>query len=287
MNKTAEEKRRVLGTLIKEPVCHIAPSCNDGIQARLVEWLGFPLVHISGSGQHRSLGFADAGLLTLTEMINRAREIADAVDIPIVSDAETGYGNAVNVARAMREFERAGVAAIHIEDQMTPKRAGHEGFDVGLISKAEFVAKIKACVDARRDPNLLIIARSEAKDSLQERLDRTQACIEAGADASWVSARTEEEVKAYAKLGKPLVGVPPRQVMPLQRWGELGGRVGCIPTVLQVAALHGMRQCLEELKANGTEARYFKETAGIEDTRKWYANLGNAELKEMEKKYGY
>jgi len=287
MEKTAREKRKALGALIKEPVCHIAPSCNDGIQARLVEWLGFPLVHISGSGQHRSLGFADAGLLTLTEMVNRVREISDAVDIPVVSDAETGYGNAVNVARAMREFERAGVAAIHIEDQMTPKRAGHEGFDVGLISKAEFVAKIKACVDSRRDENLLIIARSEAKDSLQERLDRTQACIEAGADASWVSARTEDEVKAYAKLGKPLVGVPPRQVMPLQRWGELGGRVGCIPTVLQVAALHGMRQCLEELKANGTEARYFKETPGIEDTRKWYANLGNAELKELEKKYGY
>lgn len=287
MEKTANEKRKALSALLKEPVCHIAPSCNDGIQARLVEWLGFPLVHISGSGQHRALGFADAGLLTLTEMVNRAREIADAVDIPIVSDAETGYGNAVNVARAMREFERAGVAAIHIEDQMTPKRAGHEGFDVGLITKAEFVAKIKACVDARRDENLLIIARSEAKDSLQERLDRTQACIEAGADASWVSARTEEDVKAYAKLGKPLVGVPPRQQMSLQRWGELGGRVGCIPTVLQVAALHGMRQCLEELRSNGTEARYFKETPGIEDTRKWYTNLGNEELKELEAKYSY
>jgi 2-methylisocitrate lyase-like PEP mutase family enzyme len=129
MEKTANEKRQALSALLKEPVCHIAPSCNDGIQARLVEWLGFPLVHISGSGQHRALGFADAGLLTLTEMVNRAREIADAVDIPIVSDAETGYGNAVNVARAMREFERAGVAAIHIEDQMTPKRAGHEGFE--------------------------------------------------------------------------------------------------------------------------------------------------------------
>jgi 2-methylisocitrate lyase-like PEP mutase family enzyme len=134
---------------------------------------------------------------------------------------------------------------------------------------------------------LLIIARSEAKDSLQERLDRTQACIEAGADASWVSARTEEDVKAYAKLGKPLVGVPPRQQMSLQRWGELGGRVGCIPTVLQVAALHGMRQCLEELRSNGTEARYFKETPGIEDTRKWYSNLGNKELKELEAKYSY
>jgi 2-methylisocitrate lyase-like PEP mutase family enzyme len=219
-------------------------------------------------------------------MIERAREIADAVSIPIVSDAETGYGNAVNVVRAVREFERTGVAAIHIEDQMTPKRAGHEGFDVGLVSKTEFVNKIKAAVDTRRDRHLVIIARSEAKDSLQERLDRTQACIEAGADAAWVSARSEDDILAYAKLGKPLVGVPPRQVMSLERWGELGGRVGCIPTILQVAALHGMRQCLEELRESGTEADYFKRMPGIEETRKWYTGLGNEELKALEKKYG-
>lgn len=287
MDPTAGEKRQALKKMLAEPACHIAPSCNDGIQARLVEWLGFPLVHISGSGQHRALGFADAGLLTLTEMVNRAREIVDAVNVPIVSDCETGYGNAVNVTRAVREFEKAGVAALHIEDQMTPKRAGHEGFDVGLVSREEFVNKIKAAVDARRDQNLLIIARSEAKDSLQERLDRTRACIEAGADAAWVSARSEDDIKAYAKLGRPLVGVPPRQVMPLPRWGELGGRVGCIPTVLQVAALHGMRQCLEELRTSGTEAAYFKNTSGIEETRKWYTNLGNDELKALEKKYGY
>jgi 2-methylisocitrate lyase-like PEP mutase family enzyme len=242
-------------------------------------------VHISGSGQHRSLGFADAGLLTLTEMINRAREIVDAVDIPIVSDAETGYGNAVNVVRTVREFERAGVAAIHIEDQMTPKRAGHEGFDVGVVSKEEFVAKIKAAVDTRRDQGLVVIARSEVKDSLPQRLERLQACAEAGADAVWVSGRSEDDIRAYAKLGKPMVGVPPRQVMTIERYGELGGRVGCIPTVLQVAALHGMRQCLEELKRSGTEARYMKETPGIEDTRQWYGNLGNKELKELEKKY--
>jgi 2-methylisocitrate lyase-like PEP mutase family enzyme len=287
MELTATEKRKALRKMIEEPICHLAPSCNDGIQARLVEWLGFPLVHISGSGQHRSLGFADAGLLTLTEMIDRAREIVDAVNIPIVSDAETGYGNAVNVVRAMREFEKSGVAAIHIEDQMTPKRAGHEGFDVGLVSKSEFVNKIKAAVDTRHDENLVIIARSEAKDSLQERLDRTQACIEAGADAAWLSARSEDDIKAYARLGKPLVGVPPRGLMTVDRWGELGGRVGCIPTVLQVAALHGMRQCLEELRKNGSEAGYFKNTPGIDDTRKWYSSMGNAELKELEKKYGY
>jgi 2-methylisocitrate lyase-like PEP mutase family enzyme len=287
MEPTVAEKCKVLRKMLSEPTCHIAPSCNDGIQARLVEWLGFPLVHISGSGQHRSLGFADAGLLTLTEMINKAREIVDAVNLPIVSDCETGYGNAVNVTRAVREFEKAGVAALHIEDQMTPKRAGHEGFDVGLISREEFVNKIKAALDTRHDENLIIIARSEAKDSLQERIDRVSACCEAGADAVWLSARTEDEIKAFAKIGKPMVGVPPRQLMPLSHWGELGGRVGCIPTVLQVAALHGMRQCLEELKRSGTEAAYFKQTPGIEDTRKWYANLGNAELKELEKKYGY
>jgi 2-methylisocitrate lyase-like PEP mutase family enzyme len=287
MEPTAEEKRQSLKKMLDEPQCHIAPSCNDGIQARLVEWLGFPVVHISGSGQHRSLGFADAGLLTLTEMVNKAREIVDAVNIPIVSDCETGYGNAVNVTRAVREFEKAGVAALHIEDQMTPKRAGHEGFDVGLISREEFVNKVKAALDTRRDQNLVIIARSEAKDSLQERIDRVSACCEAGADAVWLSARTEDEIKAFAKIGKPMVGVPPRQIMPLSRWGELGGRIGCIPTVLQVAALHGMRQCLEELRKSGTEAAYFKQTPGIEDTRKWYANLGNAELKELEKKYGY
>ena len=287
MEPTAAEKRQALKTMLAEPLCHIAPSCNDGIQARLVEWLGFPLVHISGSGQHRTLGFADAGLLTLTEMVNKAREIVDAVNIPIVSDCETGYGNAVNVTRSVREFEKAGVAALHIEDQMTPKRAGHEGFDVGLVSREEFVNKIKAALDTRRDQNLCIIARSEAKDSLQERIDRVSACCEAGADAVWLSARTEDEIKAFAKLGKPMVGVPPRQIMTIERYGELGGRVGCIPTVLQVAALHGMRQCLEELKRNGTEARYFKETAGIEDTRKWYTGLGNKELKEVEAKYGY
>ncbi len=287
MELNATEKRQALRAMMQEAVCHIAPSCNDGIQARLVEWLGFPLVHISGSGQHRSLGFADAGLLTLTEMINKAREIADAVNLPIVSDCETGYGNAVNVTRAVREFEKTGVAALHIEDQMTPKRAGHEGFDVGLVSREEFVNKIKAAVDTRRDENLVIIARSEAKDSLQERIERVAACCEAGADAVWVSARSEDEVKAFAKVGKPMVGVPPRQIMTVTRYGELGGRVGCIPTVLQVAALHGMRQCLEELKKSGTEAAHFKQTPGIEDTRKWYANMGNEELKALEKKYGY
>ena len=284
---SAMDKRKTLRKMLQQSICHLAPSCNDGIQARLVEWLGVPLVHISGSSLHRAFGFADAGLLTLTEMVNRAREIVDAVGIPVVSDAETGYGNPVNVVRAVREFERAGVAAIHIEDQMTPKRGGHENMDVGLVSKLEMVAKIKAALDTREDENMVIIARSEAKNSLQERLDRLLAYSEAGADAVWVSAGSEDDMRAYAKIGKPLVGVPPRQIMTIPRFGELGGRVGCIPNVLQVAALHGMRRCLEELTRSGTETAYVKETPGFEDTRRWYTELGSKELKGLEEKYRY
>src|SRR4029078_7252343 len=143
---------------------------------------------ISGSGQHRSLGYADAGLLTLTEMVNKAREIVDAVNLPIVSDCETGYGNAVNVTRAVREFEKAGVAALHIEDQMTQKHAGQKGLVVGLVSREKFVKKTKAALDPRRDKNLVIIARSEAKDSLQERIERVSACSEESADAVCVAS---------------------------------------------------------------------------------------------------
>ena len=281
----ATEKRKALRPMLHLPGFHLAPSCNDGLSARLVEWLRFPLVHISGSTQHRAMGFADAGLLTLTEMIERARLIVGATDLPVVSDAETGYGNVVNVVRAVREFESAGVAGIHIEDQMTPKRAGHEGFEVGLITRGEMVAKIKAAVDARRDQSMVIIARSEARDSLPERLARMQVCCEAGADAVWVSARSADEIKAYARLNKPLVGVPPRQLMTLDEYGEHGVHVGVLPNILQIAALHAMRQVLEELRRSGTEARYFKETPGIDETRKWYSELGNRELKELETRY--
>src|SRR5262245_40808505 len=245
MNVT--EKRMALRRMLQGPGFHLAPSCNDGLSARLVEWLRFPLVHISGSTQHRAMGFADAGLLTLTEMIERARLIVGATDLPVVSDAETGYGNVVNVVRSVREFEGAGVAGIHIEDQMTPKRAGHEGFEVGLIARGEMVAKIKAAVDARRDQSMVIIARSEARDSLPERLARMQACCEAGADAVWVSARSVDEIKAYARLNKPMVGGPPRQLMTLDEYGEQGVHVGVLPNILQIAALHAMRQVLEEL----------------------------------------
>lgn len=271
--------------MLTSPGIHIGPSCNDGLAARLMQWLGFPLVHVSGSSLHRAFGFADAGLLTMSEIVDRARLIAGAVDLPVVSDAETGYGGAVNTARTVKEFERAGVAGIHIEDQVTPKRAAHEGFELSVISKEEMVLKIRAAVAARQDETMVIIARSEARHSLEERLDRLHACCEAGADAVWVTAHNREEIKAYAaNMQKPLIGVPQRRYLSIYDYGELGVHVGVIPSITQIAALHGMRQILEELKRSGTEERYFKETEGIEETRQWYLEQGTKELKEFEKK---
>jgi 2-methylisocitrate lyase-like PEP mutase family enzyme len=271
--------------MLEGPGIHLAPSCNDALQARFVEWMGFPLIHVSGSGLHRAFGFADAGLLTLSEVVGRARDIVEAVGLPVVSDAETGYGGVSNVVRAVRDFERAGVAGIHIEDQVTPRRPGHQGYAVTVIPQEEMVQKIRAAVDARRDESMVIIARSEARHSLTERLDRLTACCAAGADAAWVTANDAEEIRAYAKtLKKPLIGVPPRQRMSVREYGEMGVHVGCLPTIVQVAALHGMRQVLEEIRTSGTETRYMKETPGIEETRKWYAETGTKELEELDAK---
>jgi 2-methylisocitrate lyase-like PEP mutase family enzyme len=285
MELTTQEKREALRKMLKGPGIHIGPSCNDPLAARLVKWLGFPLVHLSGSSLHRSFGFADAGLLTMTEITERARLIGGAVDLPLISDAETGYGGAANVVRTVREFESAGVAGIHIEDQSTPRRAGHEGYAVNVIPREEMVDKIRAALDARRDETMVIVARSEARQSLEERLERLSACCEAGADAAWVTAQTVDEIQAYVKnIKKPLIGVPPRRLMTIYQYGEMGVHVGVVPTVTQVAALHAIRQVLEELKESGTEARYFKETEGIEETRQWYAEQGNKELKDLERK---
>jgi 2-methylisocitrate lyase-like PEP mutase family enzyme len=282
---TAKQKREALRKMLQGPGISLAPSCNDGLQARFVEWMGFPLVHLSGNGLHRAFGFADAGLLTMSEVVGRARDLVEAVTLPVVSDAETGYGGAPNVIRAVREFDHAGVAGIHIEDQVTPRRPGHEGFAVTVIPQAEMVQKIRAAADARLDETMVIIARSEARHSLAERLDRLSACCEAGADAVWVTARDAEEIKAYAAtIKKPLIGVPPRQIMTVYEYGELGVHVGCVPTTVQVAALHGIRQALEELRKTGTDSRYMKETPGIDETRQWYADLGTKELKELEAK---
>jgi 2-methylisocitrate lyase-like PEP mutase family enzyme len=248
--------------------------------------MGFDAIHASGSVAHRVAGYADAGLLTLTEMADRIADLADAVDIPIVADADTGFGNVPNVIRTIKEYERAGAAAIHLEDQVTPRRPTHQGIYAGTISHQEMVSKIKAALDARTDESMIIIARSEVTDDFKEVLERLAACLDAGADAAWFGgARDDAERQEMRKtLTKPLVGVLPRGST-LTEYQAMGANCAVLPGALQIAAIYAQRQVLEELKQTGTTAGYFARLSDIGPAQEFYNRQGNAELAEMEKRY--
>lgn len=180
----------------------MVPGAYDALTARLVERAGFDAVYMTGAGIANSLtGFPDNGLITLTEMVTNARYIAQVTSIPLICDADTGYGNAVNVMRTVWEFERAGASGIHIEDQVAPKRCGHlEGKDV--ITVDEMRGKIRAACRARTDPDFLVIARVDARSVLgfDEAVVRGRAYFEAGADVIFPEAlETEEEFRRYAE----------------------------------------------------------------------------------------
>src|SRR3984885_3034492 len=179
----------------------LAPGCYDALGARLVEEAGFTAAYMTGFGSAASrLGRPDVGLMTLPEMVDNARRIASAVDIPVIADADTGYGNAINVIRTVREYEAAGVAAIHLEDQVMPKKCGHmEGKQV--VAVEEMAAKVAAAVAARRSPDFLIIARTDARavEGLDGALARARRYREAGADALFVEApQSVDEIEAVA-----------------------------------------------------------------------------------------
>src|SRR5436190_16837875 len=154
-----------LRQLLRQSELVVAPGCYDAITARLVERAGFPAVYMSGAATAASLGYPDYGLVTMSEMVERAAVLVRSVSLPVISDADTGYGNELNVTRTVREFEARGVAGIHIEDQVSPKRCGHlDGKTV--IPREEFISKIRAAVQARRSADFFIIARTDARATL-------------------------------------------------------------------------------------------------------------------------
>jgi 2-methylisocitrate lyase-like PEP mutase family enzyme len=180
----------------------VAPGAYDCITGRLIEQAGFSCIYMTGAGTSATLGFPDYGLITQTEMTANAGRIARATKIPVIADADTGYGNELNVFRTVQEYEREGVAGIHIEDQVTPKRCGHlDGKEV--ISIEDYAAKIRAAADARQNPDFLIIARTDARavTSFDDAIARANAAIEAGADMAFVEAmQTMAELEAVPKL---------------------------------------------------------------------------------------
>lgn len=280
-----KEKRRLLKSLLAAPEIVVAPGCADVLTARLVELAQLPAIHASGSVAHRTSGYADAGILTMTEMTDRIAALTDRVDIPIIADADTGFGGAANVVRTIREYERAGAAAIHIEDQLTPKRPTHMGFSGSFVTRSEMVDKIRAALDTRDDNNLMIIARCDV-DDWAEKLERVAACMEAGADGAWLSARGVEQIRELSQTaGKPTFGVLP-QGMALRQYQDAGASCAVIPGALQTAALCAQLSMLDELKQTGMVAGYLDKQPHVEAMKKFYSQQGNDELKRTQQDYG-
>ncbi|HWO41254.1 MAG TPA: oxaloacetate decarboxylase [Candidatus Eisenbacteria bacterium] len=246
--------------LIKRDKLLVAPGCFDGLSARLVEEAGFEAAYLSGGAIARSMGLPDIGLVTMSEVIERAVQVVSAVNVPVIADADTGYGNAVNLVRTVREYERTGVAAIHIEDQVTPKRCGHlEGKEV--ISIQEMEKKLEAALATRTDPDFCIIARTDARGvyGLDDAIERAKAFAKIGADAVFVEApQSEAELEAIPRAlpGVPLLvnvfkgGKTP--MLPVERLQAMGYRIAIYPSETQRAAIHAMRAVLQVLKRDGT-----------------------------------
>ena len=179
----------------------VAPGCYDAMTAKLIERAGFAACYMTGAGTAAAHGLPDYGLLSMSEMVANAARIASAVDIPVIADADTGFGNELNVTRAVYEYERAGVAAIHLEDQGFPKKCGHLDGKV-IVPAREWLAKIRAAAAARQDPAFKIIARTDANADLgfDDAVARANAALEAGADIAFVEApKTPDEVAAVPR----------------------------------------------------------------------------------------
>lgn len=252
--------RKRLKELIARSKLLIAPGAFDGLSARLVEEAGFEAVYLSGGAVARSMGVPDIGLVTLSEVIERAAQVVSAVEVPVIADADTGYGNALNLIRAVQEFERVGVAAIHIEDQVTPKRCGHlEGKEV--ISLPEMEKKLEAAMASRTDPDFVIIGRTDARaiHGIDEAIQRGKSFARLKVDAVFVEApESEPELERIARsiTEVPLMvnmfkgGKTP--LLPAARLQSMGFRIAIFPSETQRAAIHAMKEALGLLKREGT-----------------------------------
>ncbi len=250
-------RRRTLRTLVEAKQGLLVPGAYDGVSAKLVQHAGFPAVYMTGYGTSASrLGLPDLGFAGLAEMADHARNMAAAVDIPLIADADTGYGNALSVRRTVQTYEAAAVAALHIEDQIAPKRCGHlAGHQV--IPRGEFAGKIRAAVEARTDPDLLVIARTDAISAVDfdEALRRGEAAVKAGADVLFIEApRDEAQVERVARaFDTPLLynyapgGRSP--LLPFPRLRALGFAIILLPVDTLFVGAQAIRQFLAEVRA--------------------------------------
>ncbi len=279
--------RALMGT--HAPV--LAPGAYDTLSARLVEAAGFPALYMTGFGTAASvLGRPDVGLLGMSEMVEHARRIVQAVGVPVIADADTGYGNPLNVIRTVQEYEAAGVAAIHIEDQVAPKKCGHmEGKQV--IPAAEMVEKLRAAVEARHSADFLIIARTDARavEGMASALERARRYREAGADVLFVEApQSEEEIATVARAfpSVPLLfnwaegGKTPPVALPRLR--ELGYAIVIFPIGTLLAATRAIREVLAQIREAGTPMAVMERLVPFEEFLDF---IGLPEVRELERRF--
>jgi carboxyvinyl-carboxyphosphonate phosphorylmutase len=274
--------------LLSQPGLIVAPGAYDGLSAKLIEQAGFDVVYATGGGISRSCGYPDIGLLTMTEVLMQLRWIVEATSRPVIGDCDTGYGNAINVMRAVREFERVGVAAFHLEDQVTPKRCGHyEGKEV--VSCEEMCKKLEAALEARTDPDMVIIARTDARAThgLEDAIRRGREYAKVGADMIFVEApRDRNELKRIAAaIDRPLVAnMVKGGKTPLLSAAELealGYKLAIFASDVQRAAIYGMREVLKVMKRDGTPEP-FTQTIDFPERD---AIIGIAEVQRLEERF--
>ena len=256
-------RRRALRQLIERRQGLVVPGAYDALSARLVEQAGFPAVYMTGFGVSASrLGLPDLGFAGLAEMVDQARNLAAAVSIPLIADADTGYGSTLQVRRTVQQYEAAGVAALHIEDQVAPKRCGHLA-GKQVVPVEEFAARIRAAVAARTDADFLVIARTDAiaVTGFDDAVDRAGAAARAGADVLFVEApTTEAEIEALPRrLDRPLLfNYAPSGRSPLPSFARLralGYAVVILPVDLLFAATRAMQRLLAELRDHDATPR--------------------------------
>ncbi len=259
--RLATGRSRRLRALLAGPGLVQVPGAFDCVSARLVDTGGFPALYVTGSGVSMSaLGAPDVGMLSFGEILDRVKRIADCVAVPVIADADTGYGGPLNVMRTVREFERAGVSGIQIEDQAWPKKCGHEP-GRRLVSTTEMVGRLRAACDARLDPDTVIVARTDARASegLEAALDRAAAYAEAGADVLFVEApQSEDEMRracaalAHRPMLANMVEGGRTPVLPAPALHALGYRIAIYPNSLTRVMARMGQVLLERLRAEGT-----------------------------------
>lgn len=294
MTPTATQKRQSLRQQLGAHRAIIAPGVYDGYGARLVQQGGFDAVYMTGNGISAALlGRPDVGLVDLTMISDHARRVARCVEIPLICDADTGYGNVVNVARTVAEFEAAGVAAIHIEDQVSPKRCAQMAGARNVLDFDESVSKVAAAVAARSDPSFVIIARTDSAEALglHEAIRRAQAFRDAGADAVFLEIKANPEILAQIRQARDQVGTS--LVVNMDTGGQLramhadslkaaGIDIAIYPALARGVFGHAMTEALSHLRGHGNIAGYADR---MFSSAQYNDALGLAEIEAWESRF--